>query len=208
MKSTVLMCIASLFLFVSAISMRLTAQVEYTVIDLGSLGGSFSSPNTMNNRGQITGGSSLKGDELFHAFFWDNGTMTDLGTLGGPISVGAGINESGEVVVGADTNMFGGLPNTICATAAICRMFIWRKGVRVVPDLGTLEGGTDTGIYDIVSFGNGTNMIKQPTPSYRSSGHSRCRSQPPSHRRLPRILVGKGSNHRPRSVGGWSRHLR
>jgi probable HAF family extracellular repeat protein len=156
MKSTVL---ASLFLFVSAISMRLTAQVEYTVIDLGSLGGSFSSPNTMNNRGQITGGSSLKGDELFHAFFWDNGTMTDLGTLGGPISVGAGINESGEVVVGADTNMFGGLPNTICATAAICRMFIWRKGVRVVPDLGTLEGGTDTGIYDIVSFGNGTNMI-------------------------------------------------
>jgi probable HAF family extracellular repeat protein len=101
----------------------------------------------------------LEGDELFHAFFWEKGKMTDLGTLGGPISIGAGVNESGEVVVGADTSLFGGLPNTICATDAICRMFVWRKGIRVVPDLGTLEGGTDTGIYDIVSFGFGTNMI-------------------------------------------------
>jgi len=160
MKSRTLTLISFISLFTAmAIPVRLIGQVNYIVTDLGSLGGSFSAPNTINNRGQIAGSSNLKGDVVGHAFFWENGKMTDLGTLGGPISVGAGINNSGEVVVGADTSLFGGLPNTICATNAICRMFIWRKGVKVVPDLGTLEGGTDTGIYDIVSFGSGTNMI-------------------------------------------------
>ena len=159
MKSSTLTCITSSILFATSVLTPLTAQVQYTVTDLGGLGGSFSSPNTINNLGQVAGSASLPGDEVGHAFFWSNGKITDLGTLGGPISVGAGINESGQVVVGADTSLFGGLTNTICATDAICRMFIWRKGVRVVPDLGTLEGGTDTGIYDIVSFGAGTSMI-------------------------------------------------
>jgi len=142
-----------------AIPAPLLGQVNYIVTDLGSLGGTFSAPNTINNRGQIAGTSNLKGDVVAHAFFWQDGKMTDLGTLGGPISVGAGINNSGEVVVGADTPLFGGLQNTICATTAICRMFVWRKGVKVVPDLGTLEGGTDTGIYDLLSFGQGTSFI-------------------------------------------------
>jgi probable HAF family extracellular repeat protein len=159
MKSRTLTCTTSLIIFATAVLTPLTAQVQYTVTDLGGLGGSFSAPNTINNLGQVAGSASLPGDEVGHAFFWSNGKITDLGTLGGPVSVGAGINESGEVVVGADTSLFGGLRNTICATEAICRMFLWRKGVRVVPDLGTLEGGTDTGIYDIVSFGLGTSMI-------------------------------------------------
>jgi probable HAF family extracellular repeat protein len=160
MKSRALTCITAIALFaIFAAPVPVTAQVRYSVIDVGTLGGTFVFPNTINNRGQITGISNLTGDVVAHAFFWENGTVTDLGTLGGPISVGAGINESGEVVVGADTSLSGGLQNTICATAAICRMFVWSKGVRVVPDLGTLEGGTDTGIYDLLSFGQGTSFI-------------------------------------------------
>lgn len=160
MKSRTLTCITAILLFATlAAPVRLTAQVRYTVIDVGTLGGTFTTPNTINNSGQIAGTSNLTGDVVAHAFFWEKGKITDLGTLGGPISVGAGINESGEVVVGADTSLSGGLQNTICATTAICRMFVWRKGVKVVPDLGTLEGGTDTGIYDLLSFGEGTSFI-------------------------------------------------
>jgi len=135
-----------------------SAQARYTVTDLGTLGGTFAQPNTLNNRGQVVGISSLPGDEVAHAFFWDKGTMVDLGTLGGPISVGNGINNSGEVVVGADTDMSGGLQNTICATSLICRMFIW-KGVIQVPDLGTLPGGTDAGTYSFLAFGFATSLI-------------------------------------------------
>ncbi len=113
MKSSTLTCITSSILFATSVLTPLTAQVQYTVTDLGGLGGSFSSPNTINNLGQVAGSASLPGDEVGHAFFWSNGKITDLGTLGGPISVGAGINESGQVVVGADTSLFGGLTNTI-----------------------------------------------------------------------------------------------
>jgi probable HAF family extracellular repeat protein len=141
-----------------AITTHLAAQVKYTVTDLGTLGGTFSQANTINNRGQVVGTSNLQGDEVAHAFFWEDGKITDLGTLGGPISVGAGVNDSGEAVVGADTNIFGGLKNTICATEAICRMFIWKNGLEV-PDLGTLPGGTDAGIFSIVAFGAGTSLI-------------------------------------------------
>ena len=160
MNSRTLTSIAAIILLTMLTApVRLAAQVRYNVFDVGTLGGTLSNPNTINNRGQITGISSLTGDIVAHAFFWENGNIIDLGTLGGPLSLGAGINESGEVVVGADTAQFGGLQNTVCSAAAICRMFVWRDGINVVPDLGTLDGGTDTGIYDLVSFGGGTSFI-------------------------------------------------
>jgi probable HAF family extracellular repeat protein len=160
MKSRMLTFLTAMTLFaLPAIPVRLaSAQVRYTVTDLGTLGGTFSQPNSISNRGEVVGVATLPGDNVTHGFFWQNGTMTDLGTLGGPISVAAGINESGEVVVGADTSQFGGLQNTICATSAICRMFIWRNGLKI-PDLGTFPGGTDTGIYTILSFNFATSLI-------------------------------------------------
>ena len=142
------------------------AQVTYNVTDLGTLGGTFAQPNTLNNHGQVVGISSGPDDAFFHGFFWENGNMIDLGTLGGPVSVGNGINNSGEVVVGADTDLSGALPNTICATELICRMFIWKDGIKV-PDLGTLPGGTDAGTYSFLSFGFATSLINN---SHRAVG--------------------------------------
>ena len=68
--------------------------------DGGTLGGSFASPEAMNDRGAIVGRSSLAGETEIHAFKYQDGTMTDLGTLGGTFSVGIGVNNHG-VVVGA-----------------------------------------------------------------------------------------------------------
>ena len=68
---------------------------EYTLIDLGTLGGSSTFANGINENNQITGYSDT-GSEA-HAFIWENGTFTDLGTLGGNESIGVGINNNGDV---------------------------------------------------------------------------------------------------------------
>jgi probable HAF family extracellular repeat protein len=178
MLSTRFVCIRVVTLLAAfAITAHLAAQVKYRVTDLGTLGGTSAQASTINNRGQVTGTSNMRGDEVAHAFFWENGHITDLGTLGGPISVGAGINDSGEVVVGADTDIVGGLKNTICATEAICRMFIWRNGLEV-PNLGTLRGGTDAGIFSIISFGGGTSLINN---LHRAAGTADLRRVDPNN---------------------------
>ena len=72
-------------------------QVQYTVTDLGTLGGNLSVAEGINNSGQVVGFSEdLSGNE--HAFLYSNGIMTDLGTLGGNYSFASGINNSGQIV--------------------------------------------------------------------------------------------------------------
>jgi probable HAF family extracellular repeat protein len=53
--------------------------------DLGTLGGSYSFPSDINDRGQIVGYSTTASDEI-HGFVWQNSTMMDMGTLGGTYS--------------------------------------------------------------------------------------------------------------------------
>ena len=78
---------------------------EFEVIDLGTLGGSFSQARAVNASGQVVGTSTTDGDAETHAFSWTaTGGMIDLGTLGGsessvnfkwPLRV---VNDSGQVV--------------------------------------------------------------------------------------------------------------
>jgi len=56
----------------------------YTIIDLGTLGGSSSIARSINARGQVVGESDTAAG-LQRAFLWEAGTgMQDLGTLGAP----------------------------------------------------------------------------------------------------------------------------
>jgi len=72
-------------------------------IELGTLGGSDSTANAINNQGVITGGA-LTASNAWHAFRYDEALgMRDLGTLGGSSSVGTAINQSGHIVGYADT---------------------------------------------------------------------------------------------------------
>ena len=77
--------------------------------DAGTLGGAFSLPEAMSDRGAIVGRSSLPGETRIHAFKYQSGTIVDLGTLGGTFSVANGINNHGVVVgasLDADRNAF------------------------------------------------------------------------------------------------------
>jgi probable HAF family extracellular repeat protein len=69
------------------------------MIDLGTLGGSFSRAYAVNASGQVVGFGSIAEDAEFHAFSWTaTGGMTDLGTLGGTFSYIADLNDSGQSV--------------------------------------------------------------------------------------------------------------
>src|SRR5262249_54929707 len=112
---------ASLALVASA-----DAAVAYTVIDLGTLGGSSSRGLGINSTGVVAGSSQTTGNAATHGFYFDPGApeLHDLGTLGGTNSFAEAAG--GQIV---------GYSNT--ATAGVVRAFSY-TGTMI--DLGTLGG--------------------------------------------------------------------
>ena len=77
-----------------------TQTTKYTIVDLGTLGGTRSNGWFVNEAGQVIGNSQIAGDTAQHGFLWDGGTMHDLGTLGGNYSNAQGINGKGNICGG------------------------------------------------------------------------------------------------------------
>src|SRR5262249_7918750 len=73
-------------------------------------------PVALNERGQAIGAHQVAPNE-FHAFVWQNDTMTDLRTLGGKWSFPTAISDRGQVV-GYSTDSRG-----------LQHGFVWQKGV-------------------------------------------------------------------------------
>jgi probable HAF family extracellular repeat protein len=107
----------------------LAARPAYTITDLGTLGGSYSSATGLNAGGQVTGFSAT-GQNTEYAFIYD-GTMHSLGSFGGSLSLGQGINASGHVTGYAAT------PNNAAQHA------FFYDGM--LHDLGTLGGPSSYG---------------------------------------------------------------
>jgi len=95
-----------------------------SMLDLGSLGGTFGQVNGLNERGDVVGDMTLPGDEFQHPYLWERGTLKDLGTLGGYTGSATCVSDSGEVVGVAD------LPD------GSHNAFLWKNGV--MTDLGNL----------------------------------------------------------------------
>lgn len=110
------------------------------MIDLGTLGGAFSSLNELNNSGQVAGFSDLVGDLTSHPIIGDRRGMKDLGTFGGDNGNAAWLNDAGQVVGTAD------FPGN-----AIHHAFMWQNGVKT--DLGTVDGDGCTNGVGINSLG-------------------------------------------------------
>lgn len=106
-----------------------------TFVDLGTLGGPFSTVHAINDSGVIIG-SAMNSSNARHAYRSVNGgPLVDLGTLGGPTSAGLAINNVGTMVGQSS------LPNNSLAIHAV--VF---RGNGVVTDLGNLDGSLSESI--------------------------------------------------------------
>jgi probable HAF family extracellular repeat protein len=130
-----LLMLARTAFLLSAGTLLAYAQPQYTVNDLGTLGGDQSVAAGINKLGQVAG-TSTTASGASHAFRTApnssiNPTMDDLGTLGGADSTSVGLNASGQVV-GASQNV-----------AGVQRSFRTAPNGPINPatdDLGTLGG--------------------------------------------------------------------
>jgi len=116
---------------VSLVVYPASAEICYTVTDLGTLGGAESYGRDINEAGWVTGwAENSSGDD--RAFLFDGTTMVDLGTLGGSQSAGHSINSSGHVAgVGYDAS---GSPRAMVHDGT------------TMHNLGILPGGGDASV--------------------------------------------------------------
>jgi probable HAF family extracellular repeat protein len=69
------------------------------VINLGTLGGTYSEARDINNLGDIVGSAfTPPPEDDQHAALWRDDDITDLGTLGGPFSEALAISDTGLIV--------------------------------------------------------------------------------------------------------------
>jgi probable HAF family extracellular repeat protein len=124
--------------------------LQYSVYNLGTLGGTSSSGNAINNSGWAMGNANLPGDGTTHAAVWIDGMKFDLGTLGGP---NGGIewpvhNDRGVISGIAETSAIDPLKeNWSCGAFFpsfdnhVCLGFRWLEGVMTpLPTLGGTNG--------------------------------------------------------------------
>lgn len=135
-------------------------STQYSVQNLGTLGGAVSGGNSINNRAWVSGFSTLASGSYLHAALWkDGGTGIDLGTLGGPNSaVEWPVKNTRGLISGiAETSQAQQLGETwSCASGFfpqppsnhICRGFAWQHGkMTKLPTLGG-NNGFATGAND------------------------------------------------------------
>jgi probable HAF family extracellular repeat protein len=120
---------------------------NWTLKDLGTLGGNDAQAIFVNDRGQVAGISYLNSTPVINSgavctmpgqttfipaqdpFLWENNKMVDLGNLGGNCAAPAGLNILGQVAGNSDVSDPSANPHA----------FLWTRetGIR---DLGTLGG--------------------------------------------------------------------
>lgn len=113
------------------VTMTTRDDLQYTIIDLGSLSSNSSYPSGVNNLGEVVG-YFFTDTWQKRAFMYSAGTMIDLGTLGGSEAWAYDINSAGQVVGEART------------ASGDWHAFLW-DATNGMKDLGTLGGTTSVG---------------------------------------------------------------
>lgn len=128
------------------------SPTHYRVVNLGTLSGTSSEGNTINNMGWSMGSATLAGNVTEHATVWIYGLRFDLGTLGGPNStvqwpvkndrgLVAGISETAALDPYNESWSCTAFTFTDTPTGHVCVGFVWQWGVMApLPTLGGNNG--------------------------------------------------------------------
>lgn len=186
MKLRTLVCFAAIGLIAAlASSSRIAAgdppgPTHYRVIDLGTLGGTFSTANTINNLGWAMGGSvNSSGNQI--AALWLYGLQIPLGTING--GLGSDVNWPNKnnfgLIAGITNNgNLDPLGETFSCPAVgltpgySCVAFAWQFGrMTQLPGLGGNNsiGAADNNLAQIVGWAE--NNFHDPTCSGVSAGN-------------------------------------
>jgi probable HAF family extracellular repeat protein len=106
----------------------------------------FSTASSINNRGDIAGGSTTSGPAPFVGWVIGRKTAETIAPFGGPAALAFGANDRGDVVGQADTAML-----EANGMEYISQAFLSRHGV--VTNLGTLPGFNNSQAYAINNGG-------------------------------------------------------
>ncbi len=169
------MCLAILIAGCCGAALAQAQEQQYNVSNLGSLPGTNSRGNSINNRSWVAGYSSLYGNHKRHAVLWRFGSTFDLGTLGGPnSSVTWNVKNNRGIIVGIaqtakpdplgeywSSAAFYPPPNNI---GYINLGFVWDNGeMRALPTLGG-NNGFATGANNLgLVVGWAENTVHCPT---------------------------------------------
>lgn len=124
---------------------------EFTLIDLGTLGGATSFALDVNNNRQVSGNSLVTSDpgaagSLLRAYLWTSGTMTNLGSMA-PIPPSTSTNRFARGYAVNDSGVVVGELNNDSS-----RAFVYSGGV--MSGLTRLAGDNDNGVaHDINNTG-------------------------------------------------------
>jgi probable HAF family extracellular repeat protein len=173
-----------------AMPIRLAAQkesaapeqkpVEYTVTDLGTLGGTYSAAFGINNAGKVAGAAATPNQTdgfAATAYLWTKQKgITDLGVLGPPLfppcptcnSGASGLGASGEVAMGSEVDLLDpngedfGQWDPLAPAYRVTLGAIWRNGV--ITPLPNLPGGNNAGPLWINNRGQISGVAETDTP--------------------------------------------
>jgi len=151
-------------------------QPRYRVVELGTLGGTYSQTFYVTNTGVASGEASLANGN-WHAILYQGRFKTDLGTLGGLNSSAFGSpNEFGQVVGEAETSRSDPNGEDFCGFYAsgaplsgkTCRGFLWQDGWMIpLPTLGGHNGaGSAINNQGVVAGNAETERTDSTCPSY------------------------------------------
>jgi probable HAF family extracellular repeat protein len=124
---------------------------DYTITDLGTLGGSFSIAYDVTSTGRVSG-TAASPDGNHHPVYWQNGVIHDVGSLGGLNAEAAGRSPGGELAILAETPSPDPLGENFCGfgTGLVCAPAVWNHGMlRALPTLG----GTNAAAFQSNSAG-------------------------------------------------------
>jgi len=125
MKTRFFVTVLLVFILSMSVNLPATRAAGINPIDLGTLGGNWSTGVKISETGILIGYSATATNET-HGFLWSEGMMVDLGTLGGSFSQPLDIN-NGSQIVGVSLTSEGHE-----------HAFLWESGTMM--DLGTLGG--------------------------------------------------------------------